>query len=351
MANEPQEIETTPSPFEKDVHKWYDSLDFTYFVSGMANGGTGKKDSMSDQNILFLVPKGQEAILNITLGGDDWGSVTITGKKGKQGHEKDQTFLYIDMTKGHDTEIGPRGGHAYREQSATVNLSQGEYTIVVKHENVEYEPGSGYDPKYNDAKCRFRLTASAKPVKVPQSIDVDFDVRSVKGVERAEKNNSFCASGYVFVGTATVHYAGTDETRVFPVQTGGWMNVKSPFYRAGNHPSPYDAEHWTYTPTDYPDTAFPAFDGSGTISTTRGGRSVDGFEILGYPASSGRSDLYLHAKERYGSEGCISTGTPDWEFFCAEMEKAKTSEKTSIPITVIYSSPDAPKPNRNLAHS
>jgi len=66
------------------------------------------------------------------------------------------------------------------------------------------------------------LSASKKPIKVPQGIEVDFNVRcDEKPIIHAEKKNSFCASGYVFEGSATVHYEGTDETRTFPVQTGG----------------------------------------------------------------------------------------------------------------------------------
>lgn len=346
MSNKPT---ITASPFyEEDADKWYDSLDFTYFVSGMENNGTSQEDSMSPMNIKFLVPEGQEATLGITLGVDDWGSVVIKEENKKVGK---RTLLEIDMTREHDNEIGPRGGHAYREQFATVNLSPGKHTISITHENVTYDPTSGYDSRYNDAKCRFLLTANKKPIKVPQSIEVNFDTRcDTKPVIRTEKKNSFCASGYVFEGTATVHYVGTDETRSFPVQTGGWMSADSPFYRAGNHPSASDAANWNYNPTDYPDTAFPAFDGSGTLSTTRGGNTVDGFEIKGYPSSSGRSDLYLHVKERYGSEGCVSTGTSDWEVFCAEMKKANESGKFTIPITVTYLCPDSPDPSRNLTH-
>ncbi len=346
MSNTPT-ITATPS-YEAGVYKWYNSLEFTYFVDGMENNGTNKDDSMSPLDIKFLVPEGQEATLNITLGVDDWGSVVVKETNRKVGERK---LLEIDMTREHDTEIGPRGGHAYREQSATVNLAPGEHTISITHENVTYDPNSSYDPRYNDAKCRFVLTASKKPLKVPQSVEVNFDTRcDEKPVTPSEKKNSFCASGYVFEGTATVRYAGSNETRTFPVQTGGWMSTFSPFYRAGNHPSAADAANWNYNPTDYPDTAFPAFSGAGTLSTTRGGNTVDGFEIKGYPSSSGRSDLYLHVKERYGSEGCISTGTSDWEVFCQEMAETNKLGTTTIPITVTYSCADSPDPNRNLTN-
>ena len=347
MNNRPTSITATPSQFEEGVYKWYDSLAFTYSVSGMENNGTGSEDSMSPMDIKILVPEGYEAILNITLGVDDWGSVRIEEYNPKVDKRR---IFELDMSRENDTETGPRGGHGYRELTGSVSLAPGQHTIHIEHENVTYDPKGEYDPRYNDAKCAFSLQAIKTPIKKPTRIDVDFNTRrDDKPVDHAEKKGAYCASGYVFEGIATVHYAGTNETRAFPVQTGGWMSSSSPFYKEGKRPDAGNADNWDYDPIKYPDTAFPQFVGDANISTMRGGNSVDGFLITGYPASTGRSDLYLHVKERYGSEGCISTGTPDWEVFCAEMAAAKSSEprKTAtIPISVVYTASNSPVPDR-----
>jgi len=87
MSNNPKIEKVVPSPYEEKVYKWYDSLSFTYFVSGMTeNNGTNHSHSMSPMDILFLVPEGQEAPLNITLGVDEWESVALTGKD-KEGED------------------------------------------------------------------------------------------------------------------------------------------------------------------------------------------------------------------------------------------------------------------------
>lgn len=67
------------------------------------------------------------------------------------------------------------------------------------------------------------------------------------------------------------------------------------------------------------------------------------------PDECRRSKLMLHAKERYGSEGCISTGSPVWEDFCSDMARAEDSGVVDIPITVVYTNENQPNLTRKLA--
>ena len=75
---------------------------------------------------------------------------------------------------------------------------------------------------------------------------------------------------------------------------------------------------------------------------------MDGFRTP-VPDECGRSKLLLHAKERYGSEGCISTDDPGWEDFCSDMARALASGVNDIPFTVVYTTETQPNPTRKLA--
>ncbi len=190
----------------------------------------------------------------------------------------------------------------------------------------------------------------SKEPRIPVRMCIEFSTKSKAPVNKDEKNESYCASGYVFQGVATVYYQGTDDVRTFEVQSGGWMHAISPFYRAGDRPKVEDVEQENYIPAHYPDTAFPNLVTACAISTRRGGMNVDGFSITDYPKTTGRLSLFLHRRERYGTEGCISSDYPEWEAFCKEMEAARRAKVKKIPLTVIYTC-ELPDTARNLTKS
>ena len=177
---------------------------------------------------------------------------------------------------------------------------------------------------------------------LPARVCICFDSISPAGVDGAEQRDSLCASGFVFVGQ--LHLRGTDGQCMvtLPVQTGGWMSRFSPFARAGLCPA--DTSWGSYVPQNYPDTAFPALSAPTSLGTLRTGM-LRGFRVPD-PPGTGRTDLMVHAAERFGSEGCIST--PDaagWEAFCAQMAALYAAGVGSIPLEVIYTC-EPPNPTR-----
>lgn len=178
----------------------------------------------------------------------------------------------------------------------------------------------------------------------PVYIEVHFTERALAPVRKEEHENSLCASGYVFLGHLHLH---GHKPCALPVQTGGWMNADSPFARAGLCPTP---PAWgTYTPQQYPDTAFPALPYATTLGTLRTGMRR-GFRVPD-PPGTGRSALMVHDSARFGSEGCISTPCGEtWDRFCAIMQELHEHGVQHIPLRVIYDC-QPPEPHRSPSDS
>lgn len=165
----------------------------------------------------------------------------------------------------------------------------------------------------------------------PAYIEVHFTERSATPVRESEQEGSLCASGYVFLGELRLTCA--EGACTLPVQTGGWMHADSPFARENRCPtSPAWGE---YTPTLYPDTAFPPLPAATTLGTLRTG-TRRGFRVPD-PPGTGRCALMVHDSARFGSEGCISTpaGEP-WERFCAILHRLHSLGIAAIPLRVTY---------------
>ncbi len=166
-------------------------------------------------------------------------------------------------------------------------------------------------------------------------VEVIFYAVGAEQVRCEEQRNSLCASGCVRLGVLRLRSSGLHRLLLeMPVQTGGWMSANSPFARAGLFPA--DTTWGAYNPSDFPDTCFPDI-GSTMLGTERTGR-LRGFRVPD-PPGTGRTFLMLHAAERYGSEGCIST--PDlstWRIFCAFMDDWRAMGFASIPLRICYCS-------------
>lgn len=347
---------------------WFETISCRYRVQDTQNG-TNSTDSMPEYSYLFTVEEGKIATVNANLEVDDWGLLTILTEANSQvtSSLKPLAILKINMLpKGDPWDTfdskgvpGPRGGHALQSKSASVQLPPGTYILKVKHRNVTYQGGYANQAGQNISVCNFNVHIEARtaPIRIPERIDVVYDscepnasvldLRTyVAGAAKYdEQGGSYCASGYIFRGTATVTFTN-NETRTFAVQSGGWMNKDSPFFKANNRPESNTPGE--YTPTNYPDTLIPESIGDIRISTTRAGRTVDGFKMPdSYFTDTGRRSMFLHKQERNGSEGCISTPDPEWEVFCAEMTKC---EESTIPIRITYSG-ISPNPTRKLPES
>ena len=173
-------------------------------------------------------------------------------------------------------------------------------------------------------------------------VEALFDRRVADAVSSAEQGASYCASGYLFLGQLVVW--GSDGLPLvdMPVQSGGWMCVESPFVREGLCPP--CAEWGAYHPLLYPDTAFPALAYDTTLGTLRTGKR-QGFRIPD-PPGTGRSALMIHAAERCGSEGCISThASAEWAVFCDLMARLHGCGVEYVPLRVSYACPP-PEPMR-----
>lgn len=171
-------------------------------------------------------------------------------------------------------------------------------------------------------------------IPAPACAEVVFTERAARPVLCAEQENSYCASGFVFLGTLTLMAHGAPM--VLPAQTGGWMCSDSPFVRGGLCPS--DASCGAYDPLLYPDTAFPSLPAATTLGTLRTGKRC-GFRIPD-PPGIGRSALMVHAASRYGSEGCISIPPcVEWARFCDVLAGLHEAGIERIPLRVIYTCP------------
>ncbi len=324
---------------------------------------------MPEYSYPFTVEEGKIATVNATLEVDDWGLLTIMTEANSHVAEpkKPLAILKINMLpKGDPSDIfdsegipGPRGGHPLQSKKATAQLPPGTYVLKVTHRNVTYKGEYADKAGQNLSICNFEVNiqARAAAIRVPQRIDVVFNSRepnasvadlrtySEGAAKYDEQDGSFCASGYIFRGTATVSFTN-GEQRTFAVQSGGWMNEDSPFFRNNNRPE--SNKPGEYTPINYPDTLIPASSGDIQISTARGGNKVDGFRMPdSYFIDSGRDFMFLHKQERNGSEGCISTPDTEWEVFCAEMAKYTIA---TIPIKITYSG-IVPESTRKLPES
>ena len=348
---------------------WSETISCAFRVEDTQNG-TNASNSMPEYSYLFTVEDGKIATVNADLEVDDWGLLTIMTEANSNvnGTAKPLSILKINMLPVGDPwdtfaskgVPGPRGGHSLQSKSATAQLPPGTYVLKVKHRNVTYVGEYANSATQNISVCNFNVTIQARTeaIRTPIGIAVVFNTCVPNGsvsdprtytagaAKYDEQGNSYCASGYIFRGTATVSFAETNETRIFEVQSGGWMSVSSPFYTSENRPA--SNLPGAYTPTNYPDTIIPERANAIQISKTRGGRTVDGFGMAdSYFEPEGRKAMYLHKQERIGSEGCISTPDPAWEVFCAEMAKCTS---TSIPITITYSG-ITPNPSRMIPES
>ncbi len=365
MSNPNLNISTIGNSYSENISQWYDKVILTYRKEDTVNG-TNESDSLGTQIIKFKVPSDYIATLVVSLTVDDWGELDIFAAE-----DTSTSLLHLGMMEGIDGEAGVRGGHAQWSKTGTVSLTAGDYLIHITQRNATYVNGYENKAKYNVSYCKARIDATkmlTNFVGIPSSIAVDFHTVGdpVDKNDSDAKGNSYCASGYVFLGTAVVSYRDdTENKRSFAVQTGGWMNSDSRFYADNLHPTQAQVNSGNYDPKNYPDTCFPAYPSqvlctvnAGTasektlylpiIKTTRGGNTVDGFRTP-VPDECRRSNLMLHAKERYGSEGCISTGDPNWEDFCSDMARALASGVVDIPITVVYTTETQPNLTRKLA--
>ncbi len=175
-------------------------------------------------------------------------------------------------------------------------------------------------------------TPSPAPLASPH-VEVVFYGAASTPVRKEEQLHSLCAAGRVFLGVLRLRSATLHRLLLeMPVQTGGWMSAASPFARAGQYPR--NAAWGAYCPADFPDTCFPDI-GKTFLSTSRSGK-LRGFRIPD-PPGTGRTDLMLHAAERFGSEGCIST--PDlsaWLLFCSLMQQLSEGGTDRIPLLVRF---------------
>ena len=165
-------------------------------------------------------------------------------------------------------------------------------------------------------------------------IEVIFYGTDPTGVLAEEQRHSICAAGRIFTGQLRLREAGSERLLLeFGVQTGGWMSRQSPFAERGDYPA--DTTWGANTPEDNPDTAFPELTEETILSTERTGK-LQGFRIPD-PPGTGRTCLMLHASERKGSEGCLSTqDVAAWKAFCGEMERLYHAGIASVPLRVIY---------------
>lgn len=355
-------ISTKGNSYNANVSQWYDQVILTYRKEDLVNG-TDESDSLGTQTIMFNVPTNYVATLVVSLTVDDWGELDIVSTDAPS-----TSLLHLGLMEGIDGEAGIRGGHVQWSKMDTVSLPAGNYLIRITQRNATYK--NGYEDKkiYNISYCKARIDATKMLPNftgTPSSISVDFHTigAPVDKNDSEAKGKSYCASGYVFLGTAVVSYRENgDNKRSFAVQSGGWMSEDSRFFEDHLHPTANQVNTNNYDPTKYPDTCFPAYPSqvlctvnAGTasektlylpiIKTERTGQSVDGFRTP-VPDESRRQALLLHAKERYGSEGCISTGDPCWEDFCSDMARAFASGVEDIPLTVVYTTENQPDPTR-----
>ena len=162
MSNTPT---ITATPAISSAPTAYTSIQGTFEKKGTDEpNGTSAADSMDAQSFTLLVEAGKTATVNATIGVDDWGSLTITNAEGAE-------VLKLSLTSADDA-AGPRGGHAYWTKAGAASLPAGTYTIAVEHQNVTYS--GEYDPKYNDSKCDFSITAvhASQPVVLNASAQV-----------------------------------------------------------------------------------------------------------------------------------------------------------------------------------
>lgn len=153
---------------------------------------------------------------------------------------------------------------------------------------------------------------------------------------------SLCASGHLFTGRMELWDEYGRCVVVQEVQTGGWMSRNSPFRRQGNYPR--NTKRGSYTPSQYPDTAFPVLEEPTTLDTEQT-TALHGYRIPD-PPGTGRTGLMIHSSERLGSEGCISaSGGIKWAIFCAKMKHFRDMGLESIPLSVHYLC-TPPEPNR-----
>lgn len=159
MSTSDNKLEITATPeYRAGESLWYDTLNGRFFKEEKQNG-TDASDSMTPEDILFKIPQGESARLNVTLSVDDWGSLTIYDS---ENNEK----LSLKLTS-EEEEAGPRGGHVYWTKTGAVSLPAGEYTIHVEQSNVTYP--EKYDSRHNISKCEVSLTAKKllpRPVKI-----------------------------------------------------------------------------------------------------------------------------------------------------------------------------------------
>ena len=303
---------------------------------------TDENDSMPMQTFHLKVADGNYATLTASLEVDDWGYIHIN----KVDSTSSYSLPFINLTE--DIEpAGVRGGHVLWSETKSVLLPSGNYDIIVWHKNATYLTG---DAHYNTSICNYSITINHTTVPLlegnttpyPVHIDVVFNERSEDEVPAEDKDkentSTYCASGYRFLGTATVLYSD-GSTSDFSVQTGGWMSKDCKLPK----PSQEDLEN-NYDRKLWPDTACPP--SASAMHTKLSGEEVPGYSI-DVPSSTKRSALKVHLALRTGSEGCISTkDSTAWEEFKKVMELSdKAFPDNPLGFSVYYSC-EQPDPNR-----
>lgn len=280
-----------------------------------STNGSNEGDQLGTKTVHLGVPSGYAASILISqFEVDDWGYIKISGKTAK-GHTMEQVTL-ADMERQEDRR-GPRGGHTrWGVSGKTLVLPAGNYDIEISQTNEpQDEPYASYNASYCNLDMSIRyLTAPVDDV-YPTHFDVEFDSR--RRIDNPVKNSSKSRSGWLYEGTVKVTLSDY-STFSFPVQSGGWMATASPWVSQISDYVPNDTVT-NFDETLWPDTSCPAL--SGTIHTKNSEPvgAIDGYPIKLNSASAPdtvngvinpdklRSGIELHAAEREGSEGCIST--------------------------------------------
>ncbi len=89
-------------------------------------------------------PRVLKAMISMSLGVDDWGSMSIEGN-GRQ-------YGLIDLMKSKDNPAGEHGGHAYQTGASNAELESGDYTLRVEQRNIDMD-----NPADNASICDYRM--------------------------------------------------------------------------------------------------------------------------------------------------------------------------------------------------